>query len=317
MAVMFIRNNQNRNPGSTNENALTRRNERMQNQRNSQIRNGSIFAGNLNQKQDSFIQRKKLAMKKAMKVVSDAWAGEKKIDQDVAERRQSIQDNQQRMADNNKIIQGYKQQKEELRQAYGTELEGSLLEEYKQRAAEIDTSIAIYQEQINEAQKEISAESAAIRSIRLERLKTHTMVDAQDEAEEIKQAAGKEAIGTLVGEAQEYITEKYEKEREEAKEKAEEKEEQEEKLEEVREETELKQEELTLEQEQKRAQEETRQKKQEENAKEQEEILENAAAYSDGSIQDASLVQAEIKDMLHKMKLLEEDIKGAEVDIEL
>ncbi|MBO5208613.1 MAG: hypothetical protein J6B68_04625 [Lachnospiraceae bacterium] len=354
MAVMFVRNNNHRQLGNTNENALARRNERLQSQKNSQMKNGSIFAGNLNQKEDSFIMRKKQAMKKAMKVVTDAWTSEKKIDQNVADRRQNIQDKKQLMEENNRIIQDYEQQKEELQKMYGVEADSQeqkdleLLEkrnyamkhpgevrltkeeqerlaeiaeqpltEYQQRALEVDNSILIYQSEIDVAKEEISADSAAITSIKIERLKTHTMVDATKEAEEIKEAAGKEAIGMLVGEAQEHITEEQEEKYEEAKERAEEKEKQEEKLEEVREEKEIKQEEFTLEQEQKRAQEEVRKQQQEENAKEQEEILENAAVYAEGSLIDASQVQAEIKDMLHKMKLLEEDIKGAEVDVEL
>ena len=315
MAVMFVRNNQNRNLGSTNESALARRNERLQNQKNSKIKNGIIFAGNLNQKQDSFILRKKQAMKKAMKVVSDAWAGERKIDQDVAGRRQNIKNNKQRMDENNKIIQGYEQRKEELKAFYVEDAE--LNKEYQQRYLEIDDAIGIYQKEIDEAMEEISADSAAITSINIERLKPHTMIDAQKEAEAIKEAAGKEAIGMLVGEAQEHITEELEEKREEAKKKAEEKEEQEEKLEEVRDEKEIQQEELTLEQEETRGREDLRREQQEENAKDQEEILENAAVYADGSMQDAAQVQAEIKEMLHKMKLLEEDIKGAEVDVEL
>lgn len=355
MTAIFIGNHQSRTAGnSANEYAFARKNDRMQKQTNDKIKNGTIYAGNLTQKQDSLMQRKNQAMKKAMKVVGDAWTGEKKIDQNVEESRQHIKDCQQLMADNNEIIKGYKNRKEEIRQEYGVEadsqeqkdlellekkkyamrhpdevsltkeeqkrlkeLEGQPLTEYQQRALELDTAISIYQEEIDAAKDEISAESAALRSIRVERLKTHTMQDAQDEAEKIIQEASKEAIGSLLDEAQEHITEELEKEREEAKEEAEEKEEQEEKLEEVRNEKELKQEELTLEQEQRRVKEEVRRKNQEENAKEQEEMLENAVVYGDGTLQDASQVQAEIKDMLHKMKLLEEDIKGAEVDVEL
>lgn len=354
MAAIFVGNHQDRVLGnSTNEYARVRQNDRMQGQSEHKMKNGSIFAGNLNQ-QDSLMQRKNLAMKKAMKVVSDAWLGDKKIDQNMEESRQHIKDSQKLMADNNEIIKGYNERKEELRGEYGVEadsqeqkdlelmekqkyamrhpnevrltkeeeqrlkeLEGQPLTEYQQRALEIDTAISVYQAEIDEAKEEISAESAALRAIRVERLKSDPMADAQKEADEIRQSASEEAISSLVGEATDHITEELEKEREEAKEKEEEKEEQEEKLEEEREEKEIKQEQLTLEQEQKRIEEEKRQSEQKANARGQEELLENAAAYAEGSLQDASQVQTEIKDMLHKMKLLEEDIKGAEVDVEL
>lgn len=350
MAVMFVRNHGNEQYGNTNENALERRKGRMHGKQNSQMKNGSIYAGNLNPKQDSILLRKKQAMKRAMKVVSDAWTGDKKIDQDIADRRQTIQDQKKLMDENNKIIQGYEQSKEELRMTYGVaadseeqknlellekknramkypmevrltkeeqeklaEMEKEPLTEYQKRALEIDSSIEIYEKEMRDAQDTISQESSAITSIKIERLKTHVMTDAQKEADQIKEAASKEAIGALIGEAKDHIEESLEEKREEAKEKAEEKEEQEEKLEETKEEKEIKQEELSLAQEEKRLQEERRQE-QRKNAKEQEEILENAAGYDENSLQDASQVQSEIKEMLQKMKLLEEDIKGAQVD---
>ncbi len=55
-------------------------------------------------------------------------------------------------------------------------------------------------------------------------------------------------------------------------------------------------------------------KEQRENAGEQADLIEDAQIYSTNQSTLPSKVQTEIKAMLQKMKLLEEDIKGAKID---
>ena len=121
----------------------------------------------------------------------------------------------------------------------------------------------------------IKGENASIRAVRIENLKHHAMLDAQQEAEKIKEAAGKEAFGMLIGEGQEHIEEELEKKKEEAEKKAEEKEEQEEKIEERKEEKEELQEKIEIRQEENQEVEEIK-KEQRENAGEQADLIEDA-----------------------------------------
>ena len=187
---------------------------------------------------------------------------------------------------------------------------------YQQRALEITEKAEFFQKNIDDAQIDLVSEDTAIRSVKIERLKEHGMVDAQKEADEINEAASKEFISMLIGEAQDHIDEKLEEKKEEAKEKAEEKEEQEEKIEEQRAEKELQQEQLDLKREESHIAEETK-AEQRKKAREQAELIEeagNGASLSGMSTSDAKIA---IKEMLQKMKLLEEDLKGAALDAKI
>lgn len=185
--------------------------------------------------------------------------------------------------------------------------------EYRTRANAIDGEIQRHEMEVYKAESGIIGENAGIRAVRIENLKHHAMLDAQQEADKINEAASQEAIGMLTGEAQDHIQEELEKKKEEAEKKAEEKEEQEEKIEERKEEKEELQEKIEIKQEENREVEEVK-KEQRENAREQADIIEDAQIYSTNQSSLPSKVQVEIKAMLQKMKLLEEDIKGAKVD---
>ena len=187
---------------------------------------------------------------------------------------------------------------------------------YQQRAMEIMEKADFFQKNIDDAQIDLMSEDIAIRSVKIERLKEHGMVDAQKEADEINEAAGKEFVSALISEAQDHIDEKIEEKKEEAKEKAEEKEKQEEKIEEQRAEKELQQEQLDIKREESHIAEETK-SEQRKKAREQAELIEEAGsgdALSGLSTSDAKIA---IKQMLQKMKLLEEDLKGAALDAKI
>lgn len=333
-----------------NEGAQERKDARLNGNDKEQVKNGSINMNELDGKLDSILMRKQRAQNKAMKVVGDAWAAEQKIDQDIADRRSHIQELQDNINENMDIIESNNAHKAELKEMYGVsddsqeqkdlelmekaaragkpdtrvsltkeeqerlaEIADKPLTEYQQRVLNIDSENSFYQKNIDDAQDEMKAEYGAIRAIRLERLKSHGMVDAKKEAEEIMADAGKDIIGMLAGEAQDHIDETLEEKREDAEEKAEEKEEQQEKIDEAKEEKEQQQEQLEIKREENMDAEEIK-AEQREKAREQEDLLHVIEGNDFLSTFSPTEARAAIKEMLQRMKLLEEDLKGAKVD---
>ena len=196
------------------------------------------------------------------------------------------------------------------------EMEGVPLTEYQERCLKIDGYQKIYETRNDVIKDQIAAYNGSIRATRLERLKFREMEKAQKKAEEVMEAAGKEIIGMLMEEAKDHVDETYEEKREEEKEKAEEKEEQEEKVEDIREEKEILEERIETVREDSRETEKAN-KEQERNAREEAELLKSMADAGMDVAGSGAGVKAEIKDMLNKMKLLEADIKGIEVDEEI
>lgn len=285
----------------------------------------TIDGKGLQAKLDPITAKREEAKKKAMKIVGDAFANERKIDDDLDARRERIKTLQNEMGIAKRAIQEIEDSRNELRNMYGVDLDSQeeqdlkLLEkeidarmpgsnisltreevekiadikanglsEYQERSLEMKESEFSYAKTAYEAEEEIKMENQIISATKLERLKTHPIVDAKEQAKAIMDAASDEIIGMLVDEAKEHIDEEAEKKKEEAKEKAEEKEALEERIEKVKEE-----------------------KKEKE--KMTEEILEGVAEVENNS-KDMEMAQQEIKDMMNKMKLIEDDIKGAAVD---
>ncbi|MDD3367326.1 MAG: hypothetical protein PHP50_00360 [Lachnospiraceae bacterium] len=207
-----------------------------------------------------------------MKVVTDTFASEKKIDDDLQNRRNYINELNDTI---DKAMEGLAvidQKKAELQETYGvapdsqeqkdlellekrkesvrpnsnvtlTEEEKSRLEEldaterteYQKRALEQDSYGGVYRKEIDAAKQTILEENAVIRGVKLERLKSSPMVDAIQESEDILEAAGKEILGMLVDEGkkhQDELQEKAEEKTDKLQEEKAEKEEQQEKLQE-------------------------------------------------------------------------------------
>ncbi|MDE5596855.1 MAG: hypothetical protein K2J04_03390, partial [Lachnospiraceae bacterium] len=105
-------------------NAMSRK-EAGRNQKNSgQIKNGSININALGGKMDSILARKQRAQKKAMKVVADAWAADKKFDLDLKERRNHLQELKNSLTENREQLDNCNASMEEIKELYGIE-EGS------------------------------------------------------------------------------------------------------------------------------------------------------------------------------------------------
>lgn len=285
----------------------------------------SIDGSALQAKLDPVAAKKEEAKKKAMKIVGDAFANELKMDDELSARRERIKALQEEKGYASGEIKRIEDKRVALRDDYAIEEDSQeekdlkLLEkevrsrfpgsgvqlskdemdamqkikkngltEYQQRSLEMLSHEAPYVDMVYEADKEIKLENQIVRETKLERLKSHTMEDAQKQAEEVLEAASKEVVGMLVDEAKEHIDE----EAEEREEKAEAEKEKQEEIE---------------------ARIDAAKEKKKENEELTEDILEKVQEVSIGA-SDVSAVQQEIKDMMSKMKLIEEDIKGAAVD---
>lgn len=285
----------------------------------------AIDGSALKAKFDPIAAKKEEAKKKAMKIVGDAFANECKIDDDLNARRDRIRTLQADRSEAKKAIKEIEDNRAALRDTYRVENDSQeekdlkLLEkeidakipgnsvsiskeeseqiakikergltEYQRRSLEMKECEVPYAVTAYEAEQDIMVENQIISAAKIERLKTHPMLDAQKQADAIMDAASEEIMGMLVDEAKEHIDEEAEEKKEAAKEKAEEKEEFEARIEKTKEERKEK-EEVT------------------------EEILEGVSEASKNST-DMEAAQQEIKDMMNKMKLIEDDIKGAAVD---
>lgn len=342
---------------NTNDNQITGPGVQIQNKENvrdghksSKVkRSNTIFAGDLPMNKDAIMLRKQQAQKKAMKMIQDAWSGDRKTDQGMAEVRERAQQQREEAVMNHEKVAECEARKEKLREGYGVEpdsqeqkdlellerakfpseggfteeeqqrleeLEGQPLTEYQQRCLEIHREEAIFKNRAESAEMGAQAYAQSVSNMKIERLKFHKMTDAQNNAEKLLEETGKEIVGMLWDEAKDHIDETYEEKREEEKEKAEEKEEQEEKVEDIREEKEIIEERIETIKEDSHEAEETR-KEQEREARDEAELLKTMADAGMDVAGAGAGVQAEIKDMLHKMKLIEADIKGIKVDEEI
>ncbi len=194
------------------------------------------------------------------------------------------------------------------------ELEGVPLTEYQKRYLEIDEYQKIYEKRNDVIEDQIAGYNGSIRAMKLERLKFHEMTKAQNKAEKVMEAAGKEIVDMLIEESKDHVDEEMEEKKEEAEEKAEEKAEQEEKIENRKEDEAALEEHIEETQIKKEEQEELR-RESEERSREDAVLLDDIleAGKGPGSFSD---VQLDVKKMVHKMKLLEEDLKGSIVDEE-
>ncbi len=257
----------------------------------------NIFAGNLKKQFDPIAGKKQEARKQAMKIVGDAWEGERKIDDDLASRSAKIVKYRETLRKAGDELKEIESRRSELRENYGVEADSEeeenlkLLEkelaakkigsgihltkeeeeqlaeikktgltEYQKRSLALKENGSQYEQEIEEAEKQIQTVNAVIRGAGLERRKSQRMIIEQKSAEDVLEAASEQIVGMLIDEAKDHMDEKMAEEKEAAEEKAEKEEAEEERIE-----------------------------KQNEKKK-------------------------EIKKIVDEMKLLEEDIKGAAVD---
>lgn len=309
---------------------------------------GSVYAAFLNGEFDPIEQKRALAKKQAYKIVGDTFASQKKLDGELADRAARIDEHKGKLAEANRTIKEIEEKKEELRKEYGVDADSQeqkdleILEQYNRnnrnselfkpltgeemlRAAELDAQgygkgYTEYQKRalewdagkdkplmdLMEAKKGIYEEAGTIRAMNLERLKKEPMLDAQKEAEEILEGVSDEIIGMLVDEAKDQIDEKSKEEIEKVQERREEKKEELEKLEKAKE----RREELEARLDPEKAKEKERRRPEESDQIFGDSMTEGLLIMDEAK----NTVQQEVADIMMKMKLVAEDVKGIKVD---
>ena len=217
---------------------------------NAQNKNGnmnSISGANL--KGESLIaQRQGLARKQALKVVSDAFGGEKKLDAQM----QGIKDEIKRLQDviNEKRTDTMDNDAKlkELQEQYGIDPDSEENKNLEQLALKMNYSkdglsdeemekLSEYQQQalyyvaknqqnaldIDQAKAQQAGNVQGYADMKRERAKSQDMLKAQDAAEEIMEASNDETVALLTQEMIEHVDEEQKEREEEAKEAAEKK----------------------------------------------------------------------------------------------
>lgn len=231
----------------------------------------NVFGGNLNLANDPIAKRREEAQKQAWKVVKDAWDNDNSVDESMQVRRDHYAEMEALQRESTAELADVNDDKEVLRELYdvaedskeqqdlellekeqdyknGVSLEsfskeeldrlGELhqqpLTEYQERALELNDRAGNLKNQIQDATRQMQDDTADLRSIKQERLKSNPMLEAQQTKDAIMEAANDEIIGMLVQEAQEHIDEKMEEAKEKAEKSMEEKEEREEQREAIK-----------------------------------------------------------------------------------
>lgn len=271
----------------------------------------TIYAGDFLKEfplREKIQQKKYEAQQRALKIVGDAWDMDKQIDDEIKVREEESkvlrEDNQEALEN----LKDVNQRMDELRDAFGissdseeqqelerimqrrksptVSLEEEELTEYQRRALALDDEATFYRNQIAENNGKVLENNYTIKAIRKERIKSHTMVDAQKDAEEVMDAARDTAVGLVMEEAKEHLDEEQEKREEQA---------------EAIEEKKKEQEEI--------------QEKRDEREKELEELIKDMPVEEAASLdQTMEEVKQQIQKVLNEVNLAAEDIKGAKVD---
>lgn len=276
----------------------------------------SIDASGLNLGQESITQRKDQARKEAMDIIKNQFKSDGKIDKSLADCREKIVDSKGKAEEALGHINEITAQQEQLKEDWkiaddsqeqqnlelrlkareamkpGSQVEMSAEEweqysklgpasEYEQAVLGWESEKDMFRKDLEDANKDIAIQSQVIRGTKQEMLKTHGMDDATAVAREAQKAASQEIIGMAIQEGMDSIKEEID----EAVEKG---------------------------QEQKEKNEEAEALRQEKKADEME-LRQQAMSLPNGQkLQDE--VEQRIQEIMAKQKLLEEDMKGFQVD---
>ena len=313
-------------------------------------KNGNLSSvSGANLKGESLVQQRQgLARKQALKVVSDAFGGEKKLDAQM----QSIKDEIKRLQDeiNEKTANTMENDAKlkELQEEYGIDPDSEESKELSKLAFKMNNSkdglsdeeiskMSEYQQKalyyvaanqqnsldIDRAKAQQMGNVQGYSDMKRERLKSQDMLDAQEAAEDIMDAANGETIALLTQEAVEHVDEEQKEREEEAKEAAEKK--KEEKKEEAKKlEKEATQQEMIENIKEHAAESQrtsadtkraiARRERAEADRMDTEDI--QKTIISDGaSMEDTqNAVNSEITNILNRLSLLSNDVKGSTID---
>lgn len=300
----------------------------------------TIFVGNLKLQEDPIIKKRNEARKQANMLVENAFNQEKKIDDAMQKRSENIKKSQENIGVAQNKISKIETEKVALKDKYSVsddsaeEMDLKLLEkerdskapastitlteeennrlaeikkngitEYQSRSLELDKFASVYKDEIESAKESIMEDNAIIRGVKTERLKNSPMLEATQASEELLKNAGDEIYGMLIDEAKEHIDTTIKEQQKKAEENAKEIDKQEEFIDQVKEKS--KQQTSTA---------ESKENDSAEHIKTNLEITSESIMKLEESKNDIS---AEVEDIVQKMKLVAEDLKGLVVDSKL
>lgn len=313
----------------------------------------AIYAGDLNMGQDSILAKKKRAQREAMKMISDVFKSDLKTDQEQKNRQLHIEELKKENTDARSQLKDIEDMQNNLMEEYGVtedsqeqqdlelirkvmnvtdpfakedltdeelmryaQIQEEGLTDYQKKALVLDEDAKDISAKIVDNERSIRREEEAYKDTKMELLKKSPMTGAKKQAEELLEAARKEMIGALYNESKEHIDEKTEEAREEQKEKKAQKEEEEKK--EALQEAKKLEREILIEQAQDNSQSRAAALSAKEKVRNQAVLQEqiNAGVFNDVNkdVVKSNELEQEMKDLLEKMRLLQEDLKGAAVD---
>ena len=240
--------------------------------------------------------RKKQAQEKAYKVVKEAFANDRFVDE-------SIQSRRDHYAEMSKARDEATEQLKDITR---------MIEESEEERPDLVDQANKFRKDIEDANKQMRDDVSDVKQIRLERLKTHPMIDAEKEADSILDAANDDIKGMLIQDAVDNIDKKQEENEEKAKDASEEKKEKDEQLE-AAEEKRAVQEALILRTKEAIEEAKSVQKRNEAPDMEMEDMIDLTKITTSGSGKD---VKQSLDDIKSSMKVLEADLKGIKVDQE-
>jgi len=288
-------------------------------------KNNVIDGKRLNLSGNILDEKKAQAKRDAMKLIRDAFEGDQKISDSFNEKKRHLEELIQSKGEADKVIKDIESERKALREEYGIsensqeEQELKLLEkefrlglpgseislsyeekkaldeikqrgltEYQSRSMEMLDYEKNYIVKSYSNTFEIQDENRSLGMMEREMLKNTSMIEAKKEAKKLEEEANEQVVTIAMDEAKDNIDSDIEEKKEEAERIKEKKEEIEERIDESK-------------------------KRRDERRDFSEKILDGAESMSSitKSVDEA---QQEVKEMMSKMKMLDEDIKGIEVD---
>ena len=295
----------------------------------------TINASELNLKpyNDNQIDAKRLrARKQAMKLISDAWKSADKTDKNIEDMKLDKLNKLDEITELKNKVSDLENEKEAYRVDYGVdkdsqeqkdlellekyqnnrygsaedtfskeeldrlkELQNTPLTEYQEKVLKLNSSQIHFKDEIGQKELKIACTTASIALAEIDRDKSQEMLKAQDSADQIIGAVEGEVKNLLVAEGKDNIEDKAEGNKEKADEAEKKQEEQQEKIDEKRKER-----------------------------KEQEEIIEGQAeadklemnaSVKGNDIDHVTEAQKQIVRIMKDNKMLNEDIKGRDIDL--
>lgn len=239
----------------------------------------TLNVADLSLDRDVGAQKKLEARKEAMKKLGDVFSSQLKTESNIASRTERMTKLEEEAVNAQKELDKVTQSKAELAESYKDNLNS---DEYITELINLDKAEDEWTARLQSAKSQKAEESATISAIHQALLKADPMVKATKAADKIMEKANNEIVDELVNQAKEDIGEKLEEEIEEVK-KAKEEKEEEEKTQVERENSEV---------------------------NDATEVIQTSDVTYDK-------IQSEIQNLIRAQQLIQEDLKGLEVDQQL